>query len=82
VRPSDVLVTWNHPTMRQLQAIAPFRDAVAVKAAYANFTRSKPGQMEPILKRHSILPLAQRHSGRAGERVAWLVAIAEWMSQQ
>ncbi|MEZ0312892.1 MAG: tRNA-uridine aminocarboxypropyltransferase [Myxococcota bacterium] len=82
VRPSDALVTWNHPTMRQLLALAPFRDAVSVKAAYANFTRSKPGQMEPILSRHGITPEPQRHSGRAGERVAWLVAIAGWMNRQ
>jgi DTW domain-containing protein YfiP len=82
VRPSDSLVTWNHPTMRQLQALAPFHDAVSIKAAYANFMRSKPGQMEPILARHAIVPHSHRHSGRAGERVAWLVAIADWMSRQ
>ncbi len=82
VRPSDVLVTWNHPTMRQLRALVPFRDAATIKTAYANFTRSKPGQMDPILARHGLTPAPQRHSGRAGERVAWLIAIADWMSRQ
>lgn len=82
VQPSDVLVTWNHPTMRVLEPLAGWRGAVSLKAAYANLTRSKPGHMLPIIEANGIAVAAKRHSGRAGERMAWLSAISKWMSER
>lgn len=82
VKPSDVLVTWNHQTLRQLEAITPWRGLLSLKAAYANYTRSRPGQMQPIIATHGITVGCKRHSGRAGERVAWLRAIAAWLSER
>ena len=79
VRPSDVFAAWSTPTLYRLTPLSGGNEGVALKTAYGNFTRTRPGQMESIIAYHRIQGVTQLHSGRAGERQAWAVAIARWL---
>ena len=79
VRAEDFLVAWSPSTIHLLQGLATWTDTLILKGLYGNLTRSRPGELQTIAKRHGYPVATEHYSGRAGRRMAAAVALATWM---
>jgi hypothetical protein len=79
-RPTDVLVAWSATTLRLVGALTPWTNTLGLKGAYGNLTRTKPGELADIPRRHDVAIEPIHFSGRAGLRMCNAIAVTRWMA--
>jgi len=78
-RADDILASWNPGAFHLLDDVTPWGgDRVLLKSAYFNLGRQR-GSLEHILANESAQVLGNSLRGRAGQRLAHAVAIADFL---
>ena len=77
--PGDTLTAWNHITLRSFEKwVAQPNAPLSLKAIYCNHIGGRSGDLEQVLEREDLRPLATNAEGRCGFRLGHAASIAKF----